>query len=224
LTEALRELRGQPVLDLGVGTGRTTPLLLQLSEDHVGLDYAPEMIRLCRERFPGVSMVVGDARAMPDFADGRFALVVFSFNGIDMVDDEDRLKVLAEVRRVLRPGGAFLFSSHNLGYRVPRPWSLSHLRFTPNPYRQARVLARYLAGIGNHPRRRRLERRGPDWAIRNDEAHRYRVMSYAIGPDAQRAQLAAAGFGEVRVVTPEAAALAQGERTTAPWLHYLARR
>jgi SAM-dependent methyltransferase len=35
-------VRGRPIMDIGVGTGRTTPYLLDLSPDYVGIDYSPE--------------------------------------------------------------------------------------------------------------------------------------------------------------------------------------
>lgn len=103
----------QPILDLGVGAGRTVPLLLAISPDYVGLDYTPEMVWVCREEHPGVRIVHGDARNLARFHDATFQLVVFSFNGIDAVNPVDRLRVLREARRVLRVGGALLFSTHN---------------------------------------------------------------------------------------------------------------
>ena len=42
------ELRGEPVLDLGVGGGRTTRLLLPLTGEYVGLDHTAKMVRICR--------------------------------------------------------------------------------------------------------------------------------------------------------------------------------
>src|SRR6266567_2196534 len=44
---------GAAVLDLGVGEGRTTPYLLARAGRYLGVDYSPEMVRLCREKFPG---------------------------------------------------------------------------------------------------------------------------------------------------------------------------
>ena len=51
------ELHGKPILDLGVGAGRTTGSLLEISPDYVGVDYSPEMIRQCQARFPGVKFL-----------------------------------------------------------------------------------------------------------------------------------------------------------------------
>jgi len=52
----------------------------------------------------------GELGALPEHSCG---LVVFSSNGIDAVDHEDRQRVLAGVRRVLSAGGTFVFSTLN---------------------------------------------------------------------------------------------------------------
>ena len=45
--------RGRPVLDLGVGGGRTTALLRLVSSEYMGIDYTPELVDLCRDAAPG---------------------------------------------------------------------------------------------------------------------------------------------------------------------------
>ena len=79
--------RGLPVLDVGVGAGRTTPLLRLLSSDYLGIDYTPEMIVRARRRFPDAAFEVADARDLASLSAGSFALAYFSFNGIDAVDE-----------------------------------------------------------------------------------------------------------------------------------------
>lgn len=120
------EARAQPILDLGVGGGRTTSLLRLISDDYVGLDYTPAMVDLARSRHPDADVRLGDARDLTEFPDGHFALVVFSFNGLDSVDRDGRLRALHEMRRVTRPGGRVLVSSLNKNgpsYRL-RPWHI----------------------------------------------------------------------------------------------------
>ena len=105
---------GAAVLDLGVGGGRTTPHLLVRAGRYVGVDYSPEMIRLCREKFPGVEFREADASNMPLLQDQSFDVIFFSFNGIDWLwPSEKRHSCIRECRRLLRPGGIFIFSSHN---------------------------------------------------------------------------------------------------------------
>ncbi len=106
------------MLDIGVGGGRTTQHFSPLAGEYTGIDYSPAMITACRQRFAGatrpMTLEVGDARRMAQFADDSFDFILFSFNGIDAVSHGDRLQILQEVRRVGKPGGYFCFSSHNL--------------------------------------------------------------------------------------------------------------
>jgi ubiquinone/menaquinone biosynthesis C-methylase UbiE len=105
---------GMAILDLGVGGGRTTPYLSEIASHYVGLDYSAEMIEVCRAKFPDLQFVVADASDLSSFLDGSFDAVVFSFNGLGHLSpDEKRLQCLRECRRVLKPGGIFIFSSHN---------------------------------------------------------------------------------------------------------------
>src|SRR6185437_14233422 len=105
-------VRNLPVLDLGVGGGRTAPLLSALSTDYRGIDYAPAMVAIARQRFPAMTFLEMDARRLL-FPDASFGLAMFSYNGIDSVDLAGRQLVVQEVHRVLRPGGYFVFSSLN---------------------------------------------------------------------------------------------------------------
>lgn len=102
------------VLELGVGGGRLVSRLSLLSHRYIGIDYSPEMIAACRERFPGVRFLCRDARDLASFKEDRFALAVFSFNGLDYVAHEERALVLRQICRVLRAGGWLVFSSHNM--------------------------------------------------------------------------------------------------------------
>jgi ubiquinone/menaquinone biosynthesis C-methylase UbiE len=102
------------MLDLGVGGGRTTAHFAALAGSYLGVDYSEEMVRACTVRFPHLRFMQADARAMPQCADASFDFVLFSYNGIDYVEETGRQRVLDEVRRVLSPHGSFAFSTHNL--------------------------------------------------------------------------------------------------------------
>jgi SAM-dependent methyltransferase len=117
-------VRGRAVLDVGIGPGRTTSLLRLLTDDYVGLDYMPTMVERARRSHPDRNLSEGDARDLSRFEDGRFDLVLFSYNGIDWVSHDDRPVVLREFHRVLRNDGVLVFSTLNKDgpyYREP-PW------------------------------------------------------------------------------------------------------
>jgi ubiquinone/menaquinone biosynthesis C-methylase UbiE len=127
------------MLDIGVGGGRTACHFAGLAKEYVGIDFDANMIEACRKRFGGfpknVSFLECDARSMNIFQNGYFDFILFSFNGLDYLSHEHRLKALREIRRVVRGGGYFLFSSHNLR-AVDRLFScISDLRvqFRTNP-------------------------------------------------------------------------------------------
>lgn len=195
-------------LDIGIGTGRTTGHLARRCATYVGIDYSPEMIDRARTRFPDVHLHVMDARDLSAFADGRFDMVVFSYNGIDYVDHGDRLTILAEIHRVLRPGGVFVFSAHRLGVEIPRAADLANLKVSLNPARTLQGVLRYAQGIRNSRRVKRNERRETEYALLNDPAQQYQLLTYYITPPAQQRQLATCGFVGVRAFAQSGAEIA----------------
>ena len=72
-------------------------------EEAVGIDASREMLRRAPELPLGWVLQEGDARRLP-FADGTFDVVSASYL-LHVLDAADRRAVVAEVARVLRPGG-----------------------------------------------------------------------------------------------------------------------
>ncbi len=205
LNELLPHLKNKAILDLGVGAGRTVAALTSIADTYVGVDYVQEMVAHCRRRFPSVQFEQGDARSMPLFADQSFDLIVFSCNGICMVDHAGRLAILSEVRRLLRPGGFFMFSTynrnckeHDMVFRFP------YFSYSANPLRLAVRSARFATNTViravNRLRYKRHEVRHADYSILNDQCHNYQTLLYYIDMEGQKRQLQQAGFdGEVAV-------------------------
>jgi SAM-dependent methyltransferase len=156
------------------------------------------MIARAQARFPEETLRVMDARDLSPFAAGRFDMVVFSYNGIDYVDHPDRLTILGQIHRVLRTGGMFVFSAHRLGVDVPAAADLDNLKLSLNPARTAQSVVRYVQGIRNASRVKPGERREADYALLNDAAQQYQLLTYYISPRAQKRQLEAIGFHDIR--------------------------
>lgn len=94
-------------LEVGCGSARLSRFLARLGFQAVGIDYEPAAIRLAtgRSRDDGVEMalLLGDAFALP-FATGSFD-VVLSTGLLEHFADPS--SIVAEMTRVLRPGGVF---------------------------------------------------------------------------------------------------------------------
>ena len=221
------DIAARRILDIGVGGGRTTPFLLELSSNYIGVDYSREMVEHCRRRFPGVSFDVVDARDLSRFPDSSFDFALFSHSGIDAIEHHGRIKALSEVHRVLSPGGLFVFSTHNRNYRIPRPWELKVLGPLRDPIRFGKRAVSYPVGIVNYLRRARRAEEREDYCMSVDSAYRYSLIHYRIDPAAQKKQLEQVGFCDIAVVDVEGRRLswpdAQRSARDAS-LHYVCRR
>jgi len=104
-TGVLEWLAPQPaerILDLGCGDGQLSERIVAAGAALTGIDASPAMVAAARRR--RIRAEEGSAESMP-FADGSFD-AVFSNAALHWVRDQDAM--MAEVRRVLRPGGRFV--------------------------------------------------------------------------------------------------------------------
>jgi SAM-dependent methyltransferase len=216
------DVQRRRVLDLGCGTGRLAAYLRPLTDRYAGLDVSPYMVAHCRGKFAGLPFFQGDMRSLTPFAAGSFDAVFAVFNLLDAVSHPDRLRVLAEIRRVLSAGGLLAFSSHNRNYA--RAAEGPRLGLSRNPLTQLRYLADYLRACANHRRVKAHQRFEPDYALLNDCAHGHAVLHYYIAREAQARQLAAAGFRLVECLDEWGRTLGPGDEDSASAsLHYVAR-
>jgi len=99
-TEALVLLKYQPafadkdVLDIGIGSGRTTIYLAPLAKRYIGIDYSPAFVHHTHETLPQVQTQLGDMRDLKGFGAEEFDFVMASYNVIDCVAHDDRMKTL----------------------------------------------------------------------------------------------------------------------------------
>ena len=92
---------GDRVLDAACGTGDFAVADARAGAGHVvGLDFSERMLERARRKAPGLEWVHGDMLALP-FPDSSFDAATVGFG----VRNTDLEPALAELRRVLRPGG-----------------------------------------------------------------------------------------------------------------------
>ena len=101
LTAAAAVRPGDRVLDACCGTGDLALADLRAGGRVTGVDFSPAMLERARRKSSEVEWVEGDLLALP-FADGEFDAATVGF-GIRNVPDLEH--GVAELRRILRPGG-----------------------------------------------------------------------------------------------------------------------
>ena len=224
------EMTGKAILDLGVGEGRSVPLLTAISDDYLGVDYTEALLAACRVRHPSRRFEHMDARDMARLGDATFDWVTFSYNGIDATAFADRARIFAEVARVLRPGGVFLFSTHNRASPAcgETPWGW--FRFTFNPLRLAWRSLQLAIGLArdlpNYLRNRRHNAHHDGWSVMVSASHHFGMVITYIDLELQRVLLARAGFEVEAVYGSESEHEVDfaGDTGHIPWFHLVARK
>lgn len=199
--------KAQVVFDLGVGGGRTTAFIAAACSRYIGGDYSQAMIDACRKRFPSLEFCCVDATDLARFDDSSFDVVVFSHNGIDYIPiDQARARCFSEVTRVLRPGGYFIFSSHNADFcgfgAIIKQWvyHIIHLQLRQSIF----VLWRAIRSIGTSlalaQQRRHSDgpyhRTGYIW-----DYWREHVRIFVSTPESMSAEAGAAGLHLVEMIS-----------------------
>ena len=211
------------MLDLGVGTGRTTIYFAPLTCEYVGIDISSNMIDFCKTKFKNNKnwqFKVADVRDLWLFTDKSFDFVLFSFNGIDCIigDTKDRKKAMLESRRLIKERGFFCFSTHNLNY-IYRYCQLRSLHISE-------IRRMMLLRLSNRKSWEELRKQNKNVSHRviNILGHNAIVPLYISTPKTQIALLQGLGFKKIRVfdVTGKQLELSTIEKNDTDYsLHYL---
>lgn len=198
------------VLDFGCNTGYGSRILSEVAGRVVGVDVSAEAIAQAEERYRGrgIEFHLIDGKRLP-FDDGAFDLVV-SCQVIEHIVDYGLY--LGELKRVLAPGGAVVFTTPNSRLRLDpgmKPWNAFHVReFDHLELRE--LLERHfpavsVLGLQAKESLARIEKERVDRARRGARARRnpsvtFRLRSLATGllPAGARARLKAALASEAQ--------------------------
>jgi len=125
---ARRLVAGRRVLDVACGEGYGSALLADVAASVTGVDIAQEAVAHARERYAkraNLRFEQGSAASLP-LAEAAFDAVV-SFETLEHLPRADQPRMLAEIARVLAPGGIVVLSA-------PNPVEYSQARGYRNPF------------------------------------------------------------------------------------------
>jgi len=117
--ELCGDVRGRSVVDVGCGEGRFCRMLAARGARAVGLDVTEPLLAAARLAHPGGAYVRGTAEAIP-LASGTLDLAV---SYLTLIDIPDFRRAIAEMARVLRPGGRLVIANlQSFATTRDRPW------------------------------------------------------------------------------------------------------
>lgn len=223
LCEIKNQLINQKMLDIGVGSGRTTHYFSKFCAEYIGIDYSEEMIKICKIRYQhlkNTQFFFCDARDLNIFSNDTFDFILFSFNGIDCVNHDDRNKIFLEIRRLCKSGGKICFSSHNINNKE----KLFSLKLGIDPFKIAYNLQKYVRlKINNF--NLKLHNNTP-YAMIKDGAFHFKLQHYYIDPSYQIVQLKKYGFENIKIFSLKEGLEIEDNleliKNEDPWLYYLA--
>ncbi len=208
------------ILDIGCGAGRTSHYFRNFTDQYTGVDYSTAMIDYCVRQYAGLTFKHCDVRNLSCFGDGEFDFIMFSYNGIGYIDHNDRIKALAEIKRVLKSGGVFVFSAHNRKYKniCTKP----SLEVTLNPVRMVKNIVSYALQMKNRRRLSSQEVHDDNYAILNDNGNNFGLLTYYIDKRKQTVQLESAGFEVLEMYKLNGQTLLPAEEDSEScWIYYV---
>jgi ubiquinone/menaquinone biosynthesis C-methylase UbiE len=216
------------MLDIGIGGGRTTLHFAKLVKEYVGIDYSEKMVNTSKKLYykysKNISFKVCDARSMKMFKKNTFDFILFSFNGIDYVSHNDRLKILREINRVGKPGGYFCFSTHNI-QASDRIFKFAH-QLNKHPKILFKNIIKWLLICFIKNKYSNIKKiKYSQYAIFNDGAHKFKLQTYYIKPIEQIKQLINNNFSNIQIFSLNSGNEIKNEielnNTYDAWLYYL---
>jgi SAM-dependent methyltransferase len=188
------DLSGKRVLEVSCGAGGGASYIVRTLHpaSYTGLDLNPASIDFCRKRhnLPGLDFVQGDAENLP-FADQSFDAVI----NVEASHQYPHFsRFLAEVERVLRPGGHFLYVDSRRR-RAIAAWEAALAEAPMRLIAERAIDDEAMRGLRGNTQRSEeaISRRVPvfvfdvirygigllDWDLRRDGGYTYRMYCFA---------------------------------------------
>lgn len=130
------------ILDLGCGNGRFLVFLKELikekdlAQNYIGVDNSKELLKIAREKHPGINFILGDQLQIPlknDTCD-----LIFNIRAFHHIPSKKlRVDALKEMKRVLKNDGIMVISVWNL-------WQMKYAK------ELASAFARWILTAGNY--------------------------------------------------------------------------
>lgn len=214
-----QHIQDKSVLDVGCGGGRTAISLRKFTSNYIGIDFSAKMIESCQAKHPELQFFHCDASDMSQFGNESFDFIIFSFNGIDCMSHEKRITALQEIYRVLKPGGVFTFSSHNLDdKKIVTGFDRYDIKSPKSLYRNARNIISYF-------KVRKYQVFTNTYKVLSDPLAGFGHLTYYIRTKDQIKQLETVGFKDVKILNREAKFITVDELDRdSHWFHYVCQK
>jgi ubiquinone/menaquinone biosynthesis C-methylase UbiE len=184
--ELVGNFSGESICDLACGQGWMARELARRGAQVTGIDLAPRLLALARryeEQEPlGIRYLQGDAQRAELLSDGSFTGCVCI---LALTNIPDLKRVFQTARRILKPGGWFVFA-------IPHPcFETPHAQWTTLPHSE-HTIARVVTGYFDE---RQWFSSNPD-GVRSRVGEHHRMLSTYLNT------LSAAGFALERAIEP----------------------
>lgn len=210
------------MLDLGIGTGRTTIFFQPLFNHYIGIDFSSGMIDVCRKRFTNLTnteFINADAASMPELPVKKFDFILFSLNGIDYLKNlEERKNLLSNIYSLLDNNGFFAFSTHNTK-TLARLYSFQLPK--RNPFR---IITEYF----RYKKLRKINGSAPEFLNKEfcqlyDGGEYFNALTSYILPSYQLTILKNSGFKEIQTIDIKGNIIPIDKVDSCEdnWIHYL---
>lgn len=102
---------GQRALDAGCGVGGYIDILLQKDYPIIGIDIAPNMLKVCQSKYPGVELALVELEQIP-FKEQSFD-VILCIDTLQYFSRKSRRLAVENLIKLLKPGGTIILDVKN---------------------------------------------------------------------------------------------------------------